>query len=441
MRFRDSLLPALFFLASLAIGQLTPTQKQANLDAFDYVWKTVQAKHWDPSMGGVDWAKVRDELRPRLENAESDEEARRVIAEMLDRLHLSHFAVIPGAVYNDVANATAPGDSGASSFEEGTTGIDVRAIDDEVLVVGVDAVSPANKAGVRPGWVVQSVDGEDMTPVMRRVASSYQKSTLREMMLTRAALSRLEGPIGNPIEIVFRDSRNRSIDLTLDRIAPRGVPVRFGYLPQSYFWIESRRIDQQVEYVAFNYFLDPDEITAKFQQALRSCSGCGGIVIDLRGNPGGIGILASGIAGYFIDRPNLKLGTMYMRDLPLKFVVNPRPPVFHGSLAILVDGLSASTSEIFAGGMQDLKRARIFGTRTAGAALPSMIERLPNGDAFQYAAATYRSESGKTLEGNGVIPDEIVHLSRPALLSGRDPVIDAAVKWIHSQSTQGTIAQ
>jgi carboxyl-terminal processing protease len=100
-------------------------------------------------------------------------------------------------------------------------------------------------------------------------------------------------------------------------------------------------------------------------------------------------------------------------------------------LAILVDGCSASTSEIFAEGMKDLKRARIFGTRTAGAALPSMFERLPNGDGFQYAIANYTSEGGQPLEGLGVLPDEVVAPTQPELLAGKDPVMDRAVAWIN----------
>jgi carboxyl-terminal processing protease len=72
----------------------------------------------------------------------------------------------------------------------------------------------------------------------------------------------------------------------------------------------------------------------------------------------------------------------------------------------------------------------VFGERTAGAALPSHIEKLPNGDGFQYAVANYISESGRQLEGNGVIPDVEVPLDRVALSEGRDPVLDAALKWL-----------
>src|SRR5262249_32758119 len=135
----------------------------------------------------------------------------------------------------------------------------------------------------------------------------------------------------------------------------------------------------------------------------------------------------------FINKPNQRLGTLTTRQGELKFVINPRLPSFGKPLAVLVDGTSASTSEIFAGGLQALGRARIFGTRTAGAALPSLIDQLPNGDAFQPPTANYVSEGGRTLEGNGVIPDVEVSPTREGLLAGHDAVLEAAVKWIGAQ--------
>jgi carboxyl-terminal processing protease len=157
------------------------------------------------------------------------------------------------------------------------------------------------------------------------------------------------------------------------------------------------------------------------------------MVIDLRGNPGGIGAMAMGMAGWLVKQSGERLGVMYMRGATLNFFINPRAEAFEGPVAVLVDGSSASTSEIFAGGLKDLGRARIFGTRTAAAALPSVITRLPNGDGFQYAVANYISQGGKPLEGNGLVPDVEVKLTREALLAGHDTVVDAALDWIRKQ--------
>src|ERR1700730_13674492 len=186
-------------------------------------------------------------------------------------------------------------------------------------------------------------------------------------------------------------------------------------------------------YARFNMFLDPPRIMGAFGDAVQSCTPCDGFIVDLRGNPGGLGAMAMDMGGWFIDTPGQRLGTLYMRETSLNFVVNPRASVFTGPVAILVDGASASTSEIFAGGLTDLKRARIFGTRTAAAALPSIIEKLPNGDGFQFAIANYLSEGGKPLEGLGVIPDVEAPPTREALPQGKDPAQDAAVHWIESQ--------
>ena len=133
----------------------------------------------------------------------------------------------------------------------------------------------------------------------------------------------------------------------------------------------------------------------EFGDAVQQCAHCDGMVIDLRGNPGGIGAMAMGMAGWLVKQTGERLGVMYMRGATLNFFINPRAEAFEGPVAVLVDGSSASTSEIFAGGLKDLGRARIFGTRTAAAALPSVITRLPNGDGFQYAVANYISAGRK----------------------------------------------
>jgi carboxyl-terminal processing protease len=216
---------------------------------------------------------------------------------------------------------------------------------------------------------------------------------------------------------------------------PRGVWSEFGNLPPTHVFYEDRRIGDTA-YIRFNMFLDLPRVMPAFEKTLKACKPCDGIIIDLRGNPGGIGGMAMGLAGFLVDKPNQKLGSMYMRDATLNFVVNPRADAFTGPVAILIDGTSASTSEIFAGGLQDLGRARVFGTKSAAAALPSIFTRLPNGDGFQYAIANYVSRNGQTLEANGVTPDQEVHLTRDSLLAGRDAVIDAALLWIRSKGEQ-----
>jgi carboxyl-terminal processing protease len=85
--------------------------------------------------------------------------------------------------------------------------------------------------------------------------------------------------------------------------------------------------------------------------------------------------------------------------------------------------------------LQDIGRARIFGARTAGMVLASAVEKLPDGDGFQYVFASYRSAKGQVLEGRGVIPDVEAPPERGALLRGEDSALAAAVRWITEQKT------
>jgi carboxyl-terminal processing protease len=162
-----------------------------------------------------------------------------------------------------------------------------------------------------------------------------------------------------------------------------------------------------------------------------SVKSCDGVVIDLRGNPGGVGAMVMGFAGYFVDSTQ-SLGTMRTRQVSLNFVINPRALRFNGKVAILVDPMSASTSEIFATGMQRIGRARVFGERSAAAALPALMERLPSGDVFVHAVADFTDPSGKRVEGAGVVPDVVVPLRITDLAQGRDAPLDAALRWIES---------
>jgi carboxyl-terminal processing protease len=233
--------------------------------------------------------------------------------------------------------------------------------------------------------------------------------------------------------MAFADASGKSQTREIQLQPPRGELSGFGNLPPQHVWFESKKLGE-TGYIRFNLFLDLVRVMQSFGAAVEACAKCDGIVIDLRGNTGGIGAMAMGMAGWFVDKPGQRLGTMTLRNATLNFVINPRAGAYNGPLAILVDGSSASTAEIFAGGLQALGRARIFGALTAGAALPSIITRLPNGDGFQYAVANYVSVSGETLEAKGVVPDAEVRLTRETLLAGQDAVIEAALDWIRNQS-------
>jgi carboxyl-terminal processing protease len=403
---------------------VTPT---VNLESFEKVWTTIRDKHWDPKLGGLDWQAVHDELRPKVQAAKTPAAVRDVLNDMLGRLKQTHFGILPGDVYHDL-NSTDQHDTG-----DADPGIDLRVLDGQAVVTEVYAGSPASAKGVAAGWVIVRIGDKEVAPLVARVGEQFKDSTLLELRLQRAVLSRLQGASGTTVALEFQDATDRKISMQLERTAPRGKMTHLGNLPPTPAWSEWRRLRQNIGYVRFNIFLDPESLAKTMEQAIHGCRDCSGFVLDLRGNPGGIGGVAMGVAGWFTDKSSLELGTEYLRGMTIHFAIFPRPEPFLGRLAVLVDGCSASTSEILAGGLKDIGRARLFGTRTAAAALPSVIERLPNGDGFQYAIANYISQGGKPLEGIGAIPDEEVRVTRRQLLEGKDPPLDAAIEWIHRQ--------
>jgi len=402
---------------------------RADVESFDRVWSTIRDRHWEERPGGLDWEALREELRPRVERAATRDEARDVIEEMLARLGQSHFGIIAATAYRDLAR----GDG------EGTVGLDVRVLSGRAVVTTVDSASPADGDGVRTGWVVERVGREPIAPLIERLGRELAGSRYRELALTGAVRARLHGPVGQSRAVRFLDGRDRTVRRRLELEQPRGTPTKVGLLPPIHVRFERRLIGDDVGYITFNMFVDPGSVMPRYNGAMEEFRDARGIVLDLRGNPGGIIGMAMGMAGWLIGEKDRHLGTMYMRDGELKVVVYPRSRAYAGPVAVLVDGLSASCSEILAGGLQDLGRARVFGSRTLGAALPSVIEELPNGDGFQYAIAHYVSSGGAVLEGLGVVPDVELVPTREALLAGRDPVLDAAVDWIHGDPPPGGV--
>ncbi|MBC7771529.1 MAG: hypothetical protein H7210_03435 [Pyrinomonadaceae bacterium] len=438
---------------------------QLDLDSFEVVWTTIRDKHWDPTLGGLDWQAVHDELRPKVEQASSRHAARSIMTDMVHRLKQSHFNIVPASAYdseeiedsddqavvtNDTARSPAvPANSNEPKVAEnssppqkprserspgeGATGIDLRILEGKAVVTRVTPGSPADVAGVKTGWIISRIDGASTETRFDRVGNAYAESTMRAYYMVASVLGELSGGIGDDVEIEFIDGGDTPITRHITLGPLEGTPARFGNLPTTYVTIDSRRLPQNIHYFRLSIFFDPPKLSQQLGDAVRGAADADGFIIDLRGNPGGIGGLAAGVAGWFVSQPSLKLGTMYTRSGSLNFNVNPRLNGYRGPLAVLIDGMSASTSEVLAGGVKDIGRARIFGTQSAGAALPSVFEVLPNNDRFQYAMANYISASGQALEGVGVTPDEVVTLDRQSLLAGKDAVLDAAITWIESQ--------
>jgi carboxyl-terminal processing protease len=411
---------------------LSAEQRAQNAASFDQVWTTIRDQHFDPTLGGLDWEAVKTELRPKAESAMTMDDARGAMNAMIYKLGQSHFGIIPASSYEAVAGDEGTGGRATEGEgEAGESGIHLREVEGRALVFRVDPGSAGERAGVKPGWILEGT-GDTIAKVKQAYGDNVKGKTMAVGILEH----KLDGDVGQVLDLKFLDGTDKSVTVPVTLGLPSGTASTLGNLPTMFVTFASRRIPAatgagDVGYLTFSMFLDPARIMPQVTKAVTSFSDCAGIIIDLRGNPGGIGAMAMGVAGHFMSE-RATLGEMKTRESNLKFIVYPRASVFAGPVAILIDETSASTSEILAGGLKDLGRARIFGTPSAGQALPSTIAKLPNGDGFQFAFANYISAGGKALEGDGVTPDTIAAPDRAMLLVGRDPAIDAASEWIRS---------
>jgi carboxyl-terminal processing protease len=418
-------------IAAGLVAAAAAVQGQAarGVDTFDRAWTIVRDTHFDPAMNGVDWEAVKAELRPRAEAASNDAELRAVIRQMLGRLGQSHFALIP---------STADPASGGKADLTGRPGFDVRVIGGHLVVSGVEENGAAARAGVRAGWILKSIDSSATADLIGALPADMP-SRLLNVEIWRLVETRLRGPAGSEVQLGFVDAQSQPVSLKIERRREAGQPVKVGNLPTMFVRVksEARRTPggATAGIVGFNVWMPA--VDPLFQKAIDEHRSADGIVMDLRGNPGGIAAMLMGISGHFLTERK-PLGIMKTRDNELRFPANPRlvsaagEPVtpYCGPLAILIDALTGSASECFAGGMQSLGRARVFGQTSMGQALPALFDRLPNGDVLIHAYGDFVTANGTRLEGRGVVPDEEVPLTRDDLLAGRDAALDRALQWI-----------
>ena len=426
------LLLALFLIASAAMPlsaeSSNTVSRETREETFRAVWETVRDRFYDPTFGSLDWEAIGRETKPKAIDAPSDEAFYDALQGMVDRLGQSHFSVLP-PFWVGTRHLSRRGSANA--------GIELTEADGQILVWRMRESSAALR-GLRPGCTLLEAAGTSLSALRKQMRAQTKGKVVGDHLYHEAVEALLTGPAGDEVKLRFScgNSKVSSVAVPL-RYSQRERSESFGFMPSMETDFEVKHLPGAILSIRFNLFVMSvmPRIREAIQQAAKD--GTRGIVFDVRANPGGIGAMANGIAGYLVKK-QANIGVMKMRGTELKFLAFPQDGAFTGPIAVLVHGSCTSTSEIFAAGLQEMGRAIVVGERSMGAALPSYIVDLPGGALLQFAAADFVTPKGFRIEGNGVTPDIPVTLSAETLLAGEDAPLEAAREALDRKAPPAT---
>ena len=307
-----------------------------------------------------------------------------------------------------------------------SAGFGVDDVDGKAVVISVRPESSAARAGIEPGMVLVSIDGRPIEDRIAEIETKRARSSSDRATRMFAYSALLSGPANSTIKVELRREDGTPLEATVTRQA-------YSVLPE----VATDVLPSGNAYIRFDGFQPP--IVKQFRRALERFRNSPGLVIDLRRNGGGDLSVLLPIAGYFFDKK-----TLFAKDstrsgkpltqfaglfrLPLElYVGKPGDQIYAGPVAILVDARSASSSEVFAAGMQDTQRARIVGSPTCGCVLGIAKPReMKGGGVLEMSEVLWFSPKGRKLEGAGVVPDDAVVPTVDDLRRKRDPVVAQA---------------
>jgi carboxyl-terminal processing protease len=357
---------------------------------FNEVWTTVNDHYLYPDFGGADWAALRTEFEPRVEQALTDEGFYELVGNMVARLGDDHSRFLP-------PQAAQRQDALSSGREEQVgIGVVVLPLRDGLLIQHVFPDSPAERAGLRPRDRIVAIDG-----------NSY-------------ASRDIQGPEGSQVRVtvVRPGAQARDVVITRRRVegritpAARRLPGEIGYLNVTTLWVND--MDQQVSQALA-------EVAAP--RPLR------GLILDLRSNPGGWRNVLTGILSHFISG---EVGSFTSRkgDIPLEIERGAQPDLRGVPMVVLIDGGTASYAELIAAVLQSQAGAVVVGSPSAGNTETIYSYELTGGARLWVAQEGFKLASGGNLEGVGVQPDIAIFEDWTRFSEDEDPAIVEALRLL-----------
>src|SRR6266545_1049640 len=280
-------------------------------------------------------------------------------------------------------------------------GISVSARGSEPRIVEVYEDTPAQRAGLKSGDVIISINGQVVAGLVLEETTGL-----------------VRGPAGTTVEMVVR----RGEDPLTFKMQRTEIHLQF---------VKQRVVADDIGYLSLRGFPEPSVIesieqnVAAFQE-----QGIRGLVLDLRGNSGGRIDVGTRLLSHFLPAGS----TVYEetdRSGQNRTHFSRAGSQYGLPLVVLVDGGTASMGEIFASAVQEHGAATIVGSTTAGSVAAAQVFGLPDGTGLQVTVYEIRSPEGKPLNRVGVVPDEVIESDPTNVVAGDDPVLSRAIEILH----------
>jgi carboxyl-terminal processing protease len=272
--------------------------------------------------------------------------------------------------------------------EFGGLGMQVTLENGFVKVVSPIDDTPAAKAGMKPNDLIVAIDDAPVTDM-----------TLEE------AVDKLRGPIGSQVKITVRRAQTDPFQLTLTRADIKVDPVKHSLQGKDIGYI---RITNFSERTSANVESAYKDLQSKANNKLI------GIVLDLRNNPGGLLDEAVSVSNDFLDKGDIVSIKGRLNRDNRRFEAQANHDITHGlPVVVLINGGSASASEIVSGALQDNHRAVVLGTQSFGkGSVQTVLPVKESGGAMRLTTALYYTPSGRSIQGTGITPDLVVEPAR-----------------------------
>lgn len=317
------------------------------------------------------FAKIKNDYVEEVDDRKLLENAIRGMLEGLD----PHSAYLDKSAFSDLQEGT--------TGEFGGLGIEVGMEDGFVKVISPIDDTPAEKAGIEAGDLIIRLDD---VPV--------------KGMSLNDAVNSMRGKPGTDISLtIVRSGEDKPLDIVITRAVIKVKSVRSSTLEPGLGYL---RISQFQAHTGEDMRLELEKLKADNNNSLN------GLILDLRNNPGGVLGAAVAVSDLFLEKGLIVYTEGRVKDSKMKFNAQPSDIISRAPLIVLVNGGSASASEIVAGALQDHNRAIIMGEKTFGKGSVQTILPLENEAALKLTTARYYTPSGRSIQASGIIPDIII---------------------------------